>query len=292
MSETPRYDIVLGQHDHVAAIRSGDLSSPNFGLQFHHFLPTHNAFKPMVREHKFDICEMAIVTFILAKAWKKPLVMLPATMVARFQQPFCSVNAKVEMSGPGDLAGRRVGVRSPTVTTVTWLRGILQNDHGADLDAVKWVSFEDAHVAEYSDDTERAPEHRKITDMLLDGEIDVALGERIDDPRARPLFADPQAAAHAWFEKHNIVPLNHVVVVSETMMQEHFDHVIEFYRMLERNKEMAPHQGAGPDPALIGFEALRPSVEMILSYLIQQKMVPQDLTIDDLFDARLREVIG
>ena len=132
--------------------------------------------------------------------------------------------AGLSMSGPGDLANRRVGGRSYTTTTVTWLRGILQNDYGADLDAAHWVSFEDPHVAEYVDPTERAPAGRTIIEMLLDGELDVVLGDVTDDPRVSTLFADPAAAIDEWRAKHDLVPINHIVVVTEdTYVRSHLD---------------------------------------------------------------------
>ena len=78
------------------------------------------------------------------------------------------------------------------------MRGILANDYGVDLSSIKWVSFEDPHVAEYKDTTERAPAGKTILQMLLDGEIDAALGETSTDPRLRPLFGDP---AKRWTEE-------------------------------------------------------------------------------------------
>ena len=288
----PTYDIVLGPHKHVEAIKSGEIASPNFDLNFIHYETTHDSFKAMVREQRFQIAEMAIVTFMLAKAWGKPLVMLPAVMVGRFQHPFASVNAGVGMTGPGDLAGKRIGLRSPTVTTVTWQLGMLRNDYGADTTGAEWISYEDAHVAEYSDATTRAPEGKTITRMLEDGEIDVALGDPPKSPRAKPLWPDAEAEAKRWYDKHKVVPINHVVCVTEEMMEKNFDHVVEFYRMLKKNKERVPHPGPGPDPTPVGFEAMRASAELIVSYVVQQKMAPRDLTVDDLLDPRIMKAIG
>ena len=76
---------VLGSHPHVRAVKSGELRSDLFDLDFIEYTPTNTAFKPMVREQAFDVCEMAIVTYLMAKAHGKPLVLLPATMLGRFQ---------------------------------------------------------------------------------------------------------------------------------------------------------------------------------------------------------------
>lgn len=162
---------VLGSHAHVKAVRSGELRSDRFDLDFIEYTPTNTAFKPMVREQAFDVCEMAIVTYLMAKAHGKPLVLLPATMLGRFQHSYALYNPERGMLGPSDLDGKRVGIRSFTTTTGAWIRGILANDYGVNLDSIRWVTFEDPHVAEYVDTTERAPKDKKILQMLLDGEL-------------------------------------------------------------------------------------------------------------------------
>ena len=102
----------------------------------------------MVREQRFDVSEMAIATFLQAKAYGKPLVLLPVVLAARFQQSALLCRADSDIGGPGDLAGRRVGVRAYSQTTGMWLRGILADAHGVRPDEVRWITFEDAHVAE------------------------------------------------------------------------------------------------------------------------------------------------
>ncbi len=117
-----------------------------------------------------------------------------------------SITAKRGTLTPGDLNGKRVGIRSFTTTTGAWLRGILANDYGVDLDSIDWVTFEDAHVAEYRDTTKRAPAGKQIIQMLLDGELDAVLGEKSDHPDLQPLFADVAAEEKAWFAKHEVLP--------------------------------------------------------------------------------------
>src|SRR5262249_21665191 len=149
--------------------------------------------------------------------YNRPLVLLPAVMLGRFQQSFAIYNSDRGTLTPGDLEGRRVGIRSFTTTTGAWVRGILANDYGVNLDKVHWVTFEDPHVAEYKDTTERAPPGKKIVEMLFGGELDAVIGDKSDDPRAKSLFGDPEAAAKSWHQKHGVVPVNHLVVVTETL---------------------------------------------------------------------------
>ncbi len=225
--DRPKLRAVLGSHPHVQAVKSGALRSDRFDLDFIEYTPTNTAFKPMVREQAFDVCEMAIVTFLMAKAHGKPLVLLPATMLGRFQHAYALYNPERGALGPSDLEGKRIGIRSFTTTTGAWIRGILANDYGVNLDNIKWVTFEDPHVAEYVDTTERAPKDKKITQMLLDGELDAVLGETSNDPRLKPLFPDPAAEAAKWFARRGAVPVNHLVVVTEQLAKSRPDVVMQ-----------------------------------------------------------------
>jgi 4,5-dihydroxyphthalate decarboxylase len=280
---------VLGPHAHVKALRSGEVRSDRFDLDFIAYTPTNTAFKPMVREQAFDVCEMAIVTYLMAKAHGKPLVLLPATMLGRFQHSYALYNPERGTLGPSDLEGKRVGIRSFTTTTGAWIRGILANDYGVNLDRISWVTFEDAHVAEYVDTTERAPKDRKILQMLLDGELDAVLGETSNDPRLKPLFPDPAAEAAKWYARRGVVPVNHLVVVPETLAKLRPDVVSGVYDLLEASKAKA---GA---PALLdlvpfGIDASRKPLELIIDYAFQQALIPRRFAVDELFDETTRRM--
>ena len=142
---------LLGDYPNTLALKRDDVRSPHLVFDFADVKLPSTAFKDVVRYLKYDVAELAIVTYLQAKAHGKPLVLLPAVVVGMVPHPFLVYNAERGQLAPSDLNGRRVGVRAYSVTTVTWIRGILQNDHNVDLDSVKWVTFEDPHVAEYSD---------------------------------------------------------------------------------------------------------------------------------------------
>jgi 4,5-dihydroxyphthalate decarboxylase len=233
----------------------------------------------MVREGAFDVSEMAIVTYLMAKSFGKPMVLLPNVVLARFQHAYALYNAKSGKMTPADLNGKRVGIRSFTTTTGAWLRGILANDYGVDLNSIHWVTFEDAHVAEFRDTTVRAPAGKEIIQMLLDGELDAALGEKVDRPGLRPLFPDAVAEERSWFAKHGVLPINHMVVVSDKLSNEHPDAVREVHRMLRESAAQAP--GSAPK---FSAEETRRSLELIIRYTAQQSLIPRAFTVDELYD--------
>ena len=282
-----KLNAVLGSHPHVKAVKSGELRSDLFDLNFVEYTPTNTAFKPMVREQAFDVCEMAIVTYLMAKAHGKPLVLLPATMLGRFQHAYALYNPARARLGPSDLEGKRIGIRSFTTTTGAWIRGILANDYGVDLDKINWVTFEDPHVAEYVDTTERAPRDKRIVQMLLDGELDAVLGETSDNPALKPLFSDPAAEAARWYARRNVVPVNHLVVVTEKLARSRPDIVAGVYDLLKRNKAQAGPVGS-PDLVPFGIEANRKPLELIVDYAFQQALIPSRYAVEELFDETTR----
>jgi 4,5-dihydroxyphthalate decarboxylase len=273
-----RLRTLLGDHPGTSALKNGSIKSDLVEFDFVDHSPTNKGFKPMVREAAFDVSEMAIVTYLMAKSFGKPMVLLPDVVVARFQHGHALYNAKRGTLKPADLNGKRIGIRSFTTTTGAWLRGILANDHGVDLDSIDWVTFEDAHVAEFRDTTKRAPAGKPIVQMLLDGDLDAVLGEKVDHPDLKPLFGDVAAEEKAWFAKHGVVPINHMVVVKQGLSDQHPDVVREVHRMLA---ESAKASAAAPR---FSADEMRRSLETIIRYAAQQGLVPRAYAADELFD--------
>jgi 4,5-dihydroxyphthalate decarboxylase len=274
---------LLGDHPCTAALKSGSVKSDTVALDYTEYSPTNKGFKPMVRDGAFDVSEMAIVTYLMAKSVGKPMVLLPSVVVARFQHAYAVYREELGDLKPRDLEGKRVGIRSFTTTTGAWLRGILANDYGVNLDKVDWVTFEDAHVAEFKDTTVRAPQGKQIIQMLLDGDLDAVLGEKVERPGLRPLFPDAAAEEKSWFAGHGVVPINHMVVVSEVLSKMHPDAVREVFRMLQQSAAQTPTDAR---PALPKFSAdeMARSLALISKYCAQQGLIPRAYAVDEMFD--------
>jgi 4,5-dihydroxyphthalate decarboxylase len=246
-------------------------------LQFADVKVPNTAFKRVVRDLEFDVAELAIVTFLLAKAHGKPLRLLPAVVTARFQHPFLVYNADRDELRPEQLAGRRVGLRSYSVTTAAWVRGILADDYGVDLDRVKWVTFEEPHVAEFRDppNVERAPAGKEMVAMLLAGELDAAIvGETPKNEKLKPLIPDPQAAAQAWHKRTGAIQINHMVCLKKTVQQPD-----EIYRLLLESRKAAGNPEMNP----FGIEENRRNLEVAIDCVYKQRMIPRRFKVEELF---------
>ena len=235
------------------------------------------AFKRVVRNLEFDVAEMAIMTYLVAKAHGKPYRLLPFVVMARFQHPYLVTNKSL---GPKDLEGKRVGVRSYSVTTGAWIRGILAEDYGVDLSRIQWVTFEDPHVAEFRDppNVQRAPAGKEINAMLAAGELAAAiLGAVPTGPELKPVIAGPEAAGKKWGEKHGAIQLNHLVGVKSTVSKAQAD---EVYGLLLESKK-----AAGNPPMLPhGVEANRRNLEVAIDCAYKQKMIPRRFSVEELFE--------
>jgi 4,5-dihydroxyphthalate decarboxylase len=288
-SRPVRLKTLLGEHAGTTALRKGELRSPAVELDIVDVKAASQAFKRVVQDLEFDLAELAIVTFLIAKAHGKPLVLLPAVVMGRFQHPYLVYDPARGPLAPRDLAGRRVGVRSYSVTTGAWVRGILADDHGVDLDRVTWVTMEDPHVAEFRDppNVQRASAGKDLATMLREGELDAAiLGEvpAADSP-LKPLIPDPAAAARDWHRRHGAIQINHMVVVTEATSRAHPDAVRAAYRLLAEGKRRAPGPAPGePDGTPFGFAANRRNLEVAIDCCHRQRLIPRRYAVDELFD--------
>lgn len=294
MVDKTRLYTLLGDYPVTAALKGGKLRSDLVEFSFADVKVANAGFKPLVREQKFDLGELAIVTYLQAKTYGKPYVLIPAVVLARGQHHTIAYNPERGELTPARLAGKRVGVRAYTVTTGVWVRGILHEQYSLDLGKVKWVSFEDPHLAEYTDPpfVERAPPGKDIVQMLLDGELDAAvLGDKLPDPRLKHLVPDHEMAAKAWAAKHG-APINHMLVIRSELSRSHPDVVHEVFRLFKESRDAAVREGNRSAAELqYGVEPNRRSLETIVGIAFEQKLIPRRFSVDELFDDTTRTLV-
>jgi 4,5-dihydroxyphthalate decarboxylase len=277
----------LANYPVTQAMKDGRVKSDLVTLDYCGPTPAHNGFKAMVRENQFDAGELAIVTFLQAKAYGKPYVLLPAPISGRFQHHCAGFNIDFGQVDPKDIEGKRVGVRTYSQTTALWIRGVLRHEYGVDLDKVTWMTLGDGHLAEYQDPENciRLPAGSSIPQMMLDGELDAALlGEDMPkDPRVRTLVPDAHNAAKAWYEREGFVPINHMFAIHQDISKQHPEAVKEIYRMIAESRELTE----GGLPAVfppLGLEANRKGLQTAIDWALDQKIIPRRLSYDELFD--------
>lgn len=269
------------------ALKEGTVSSPVVSLDFCGPKVAHDGFKAMLRDGKFDAGELAIVTYLQAKIYKKPFALIPFPVSGKAQHPGVGYNTEFGQMKPKDIEGKKVGVRTYSQTTGLWLRGILQHDHDVDLNKVTFLTTDVSHLAEYQDPSNcrLLPEGANLGEMLLKGEIAAGmLGmEMPKDPRIATLIPNAKEEGEAWIRRTGIVPINHLFVVRTDLAKERPDAVREIYRMLVESRNRAPESATSILPPY-GFNAIRRTIELAIDLAYEQKIIPRRLTVEELFD--------
>ncbi|HEY1504870.1 MAG TPA: hypothetical protein VGF92_11265 [Stellaceae bacterium] len=294
MADAPvKLSLMTGNYPNTQPLKSGKVTSPLVNFDFADVKIANQHFKAVVREAKYDVSELAIVTFLQAKTYGKPYVLMPAVAVSRGQLQTIAYDGERGTMTPKDIAGKKVGVRAYTQTTGAWVRGILQDDYGVDVNAITWVTTEDPHLAEYHDPPGmvlRVADDKSIPKMVIEGETVAAIvGDTIPDPRLKYLVADHEAANKRFADKNGGVPINHMYVVRQSLSKERPDVVREVFRMLVESAKQGVQPGTEMAAGVrFGVEACRTSLERIIDYSYKQKLIPRPFSVDELFDDTTR----
>lgn len=299
-------NVLLGTYGHTRALKEGRIAPPGARLAFTEIQPVHRGFHLMVDRQEFDVAEVALTTYILARSFGRPITALPIVVTRGFHHARLMYNVASGIREPKDLEGRRVGLRSYTQTIPLWVRAFLASDYGVDLDTVTWVAFEPAHVRAYRPPANvvMAPEGRTLNEMLLAGELDAAIGaEGIEAETIRPLLPHPAAAQRDWYRRTGIYPINHLITVASALAAERPELLRALYDafLAARDEYLAHLAGAGPfsaedeswlaardlvggDPLPYGIGPNRRALEAAAELAFQQHITPRLLRLDELFE--------
>ena len=290
----------------TAPIKSGAIDLGHLELAQVEVTLITKAMRQMVRGLAFDICEMAITTYLCARAHGKPITAIPVFVTRNFHHWAAFTTDKDGIRSPRDLEGRRVAVnRGYTVTTGVWVRAILQHEYGVDLAKITWVPTDDEHVAEFvnPENVDISRRGKDAADLLLSGDCVAAIGDvKSGSPLVRPLIADARAAGFDYFRRTGIYPINHTIAVRNDVLARHPTLAQDLYDVFVRARDAydrhlgglttAAGADAGPaeirrvlgiDPFPYGIAANRPALEAICRFAQEQGIVAAPLALADLF---------
>ena len=296
----------LGNYGHTKPLKDGAITSKMFSMEHIEVSPVVSIFRRMVRGLEFDVAEMALSTYLCAWAHGKPFTGIPVFLTRAFYHGGLVFNTLSGITSPKDLEGRRVGLRSYTLTPGVWTRGILQTEYGVDLEAVTWVLSGDEHVAEFvlPPNVVSSPNH-DLGEMLLSREIDAAIGAGpVDEPDVQPMFLEPDKADDAWHRKTGIYPISHMVVVKDAQLEANPGLECELFEAFRKAKSQyieRLHSGddpsqadqallkmaeiVGDDPIPYGFQSSLKTLETFIRFNVEQGVIPERVDPEELFPA-------
>jgi 4,5-dihydroxyphthalate decarboxylase len=288
----------IGSYGHTKALKSGEIAPKGATLEFEEVSPIIGAFRRMCRGQEFDVSEMAITTYLCAKANNLPFTALPVFLVRAFHNGAVQVNSKV-VTNPKDLEGKKVGVRAWTVTTGVWAKDILQNEYGVDLDKVNWVVADEEHVLEYkTPGNVTFQQGANLGEMLASGELAAAIGiQKVESPDVAPLAGN----AAEWYKKTGVYPINHTLVVKDELVAANPSLAKDLYDAFkaardayvsgldastdEADAAMKRTAAMVGDPLPYGIEPNRKAMEAIIAAATAQHILTKPTKVEDVFVA-------
>ena len=321
MADQPQLKIAIGTYGHTRALKWGDVRIEGVDPAFVEVVPIIGAFRRMVRDVEFDICEMAPTTYMIARALGAPYIALPIFLMRRFHHGGFVVRPDAGIRVPKDLEGKKVGVRAYSVTTGVWTRGIFVNEYGLDSSKVTWVVDDEEHVTtlKLPPNVVHAPEGKSLQSMMKAGEIQAGFSGPAGVGRAGPpisgwdkagvaaadtypeLIADVEKVEADWFRKSGIYPIHGLIVVKDEHIKRHpwlarslmnafVEAKMPYLEELKRGQGDSPEDkryrnflSLMSDPLPYGSAANRASIEALVTYSLQQKLIPARPQLDQVF---------
>lgn len=318
MANKVHLKIAVADYPHTAAVRNGFIAIEGVDAEFITVQPQIAAFRRMVRQVEFDVCELAPTTYYIARAYGAPFVALPLFMVRRFHHAGLLVRPDSGIKAPKDLEGRKVGVRAYSVTTGVWTRAIFMDEFGLDSSKVTWVVDDEEHVTQLKlpPNVVHAPPGRSLADMMADGELSAGFhanagvgrsGSPTDGWKTAPtnypdLFPNAEELEADWYRRTGIYPMHGTIVVKDAVLAQHPWIAQSLYRAFSRAKnewlarldmDEASSESdrkytrlrgiVGHDPLPYGMEANVKTLEALADTAYKQKLTPTRMSLDALF---------
>jgi 4,5-dihydroxyphthalate decarboxylase len=321
MADQPSLKIAIGSYGHTHALKRGDLRIEGIDPAFIEVTPIIGAFRRMVRDLEFDICEMAPTTYMIARALGAPYIALPIFLMRRFHHGGFVVRPDSGIKAPKDLEGKKVGVRAYSVTTGVWTRGIFVNEYDLNSEKVTWVVDDEEHVTalKLPPNVVHTVDGKSLQSMMKTGEIQAGFTGPAGVGRAGPpvsgwdkaapaeadtypeLIADVERVEADWFRRSGIYPIHGLIVVKDEHIKRHAwlaRSLMDAFVAAKQPYLAALKAGQGDsaedkryrkflslmsDPLPYGMAANRQSIEALVTYSLQQRLIPSRPRLDQVF---------
>jgi len=310
--------MAVAEHPHTSAVRNGSIPIEGVDAEIITVEPQIAAFRRMVRQVEFDVCELAPTTYIIARAYGAPFVALPIFVQRRFHHAGLLVRPDAGIKTPKDLEGRKVGVRAYSVTTGVWARGILIDEFGLDSSKVTWVVDDEEHVTQLQlpSNVVHTPNGKSLAEMMAGGELAAGFdgnagvgrtgaptgGWQTVEAHYPDLFPNAEQLEAEWYRRTGIYPVHGTIVVKDSVLREHPWVATSLFRAFSRAKDewlakldartpdnasdkkyAALRKIVGHDPLPFGMGPNLATISALEDTAFKQGLTPRRMRLDELF---------
>ena len=311
-----------GWYDRIEPLRNGVVAPDGIALSVETVEDPRALFDRLMRDEIFDLAEFSMSEYVtLTARGDSPFVALPVYTSRAFRHSFICINTGAGIRSAKDLEGRRIGVPLHTMSAAIWCRGLLREEYGVDLSGVTWVegAMEKAgthgtpkrHQLAKPTRIEHNTSGLSLTELLERGDIDATLGALMptsfgESPSIARLFPDFRATEIASYKASGAHPIMHLIVIRRSLLNSHPWVADSLTKAFRQAKELALHRlfytGAprsllpmlhaeveetqaifGKDPWPDGVAANKPTLDRLLTYMMEDGIITRRPSYDELF---------
>jgi 4,5-dihydroxyphthalate decarboxylase len=314
MSRKLHLTLATGDYESIRALKEGTVRPDGIKLTVLTDMTSDTRHWRMLRNREFDIAELSMSNYLMAKYTGLPFTAIPVFLHRRFRHGFIFLNTSKGIRKPADLIGRRIGLRNFQATANLWIRGILEHEHGLPHRSVHWCKQDEEEVdwTPPADlDIQRIAAGKSVEKMLLEGDLDALIHPEIIQPildkdqRVSRLFPHYRELEIDYYKRTGIFPIMHTTAIKQEITEKYPWVAINLMQAFEESKKAAYKRMENPrivplawfrsfleeqeellgrDPWVYGLgEINRNSLETLMQYSREQGLLGRKMSLEELF---------
>jgi 4,5-dihydroxyphthalate decarboxylase len=314
MSKRIHLTLACGDYESIRALKEGIVKPDGIELTVLTDMTSDIRHWRMIRNREFDIAELSMSNYLMAKYTGLPFAAIPVFLHRRFRHGFVFLNAGKGISKPTDLIGKKVGLRNFQATANLWIRGILEHEYKVPHRKIQWYKQDEEEVewTPPSDlNIQRVAQGKKVERMLVDGELDALIHPELIQPilekdkRVTRLFPNYRDLEMEYFQRTGIFPIMHTTAINQEVVDEYPWVPINLMQAFEASKKAAykrmenprivplawfrhfleeQEELLGADPWIYGLrDTNRKNLETLMRYSLEQGLIGRTMSLDELF---------
>jgi 4,5-dihydroxyphthalate decarboxylase len=306
--------LACGDYESIRALKEGTVKPDGIELSVLTDMTSDVRHWRMLRNREFDVAELSMSNYMIAKLHHLPFTAIPVFLHRRFRHGFVFVNANKDITKATDLIGRKIGLRNFSATANLWIRGILEHEYQVPHRRIHWFKQDEEEVefpAPADLSLQRIAPGKAVEKMLIEGELDALLHPDIIQPildrdkRVTRLFGNYKELEVDYYKRTGIFPIMHTTAIREEIVEKNPWVPINLTAAFERSKQAAYKRMENPrivplawfrhaleeqeelmgrDPWVYGLGAKnRHNLETLMQYSFEQGLITRKMALDELF---------